>query len=213
MNALIELRKRARTPANSANSANLGGNQSVDSQDSQDSQVVNSECGKLGTPANALKDERSHLLELAAADWIDAVHVHRLDDADIAGCLGLDDRQRSTFLHMLEDTAERMAGRPPAGDTAVMHCRQCGPVWTHPTVASALPVVDGWPRCIGCAWCHVRKAGGYIPRPKVACENCQHFNRDTINAAAGVGTCSAGHGTHYPMQQHRCGTFRPRVKP
>ncbi|MBB6246183.1 hypothetical protein [Rhodanobacter sp. A1T4] len=69
---------------------------------------------------------------------------------------------------MQRDTDDRHAGRVPAGDTAAMHCELCGPVWIHPSIAEVLPVVDHWPRALGCPWCFVRKAGGYIPRPSVA---------------------------------------------
>lgn len=213
MSALSELRKRARTPANTANPANMGGIWAVDSQDSQDSQGVTVETGKAGTPAEALKAERLRLLELAAAEVIDAAHVHRLQDADLADCLGLDDHQRSIFLRMLVDTADRHAGRVPLDDTAAMFCKGCGPVWTHPDIAAVLPVVDGWPRALGCPWCFVRKAGLYIPRPMVACENCVHYRPDAINPPTGMGDCGNGHGMHYPMQKHRCGSFQPSVTP
>ncbi|MGP1609500.1 MAG: hypothetical protein ACTS5G_02255, partial [Burkholderiales bacterium] len=157
------------------------------------------------TPAEALKTERARLLSLAAAEWIDAVHVYRLHDADLAACLGLDDRQRAMFLHLLADTASRHAGRVLLDDTAALHCEQCGPVWVHPSIAAVLPVVDGWPRALGCPWCFVRKAGGYVPRPPVTCGGCRHFTPDAINPPAGMGVCGAGNGTHWPMQRHACG--------
>lgn len=165
------------------------------------------------TPAEALKAERTRLLALAAAEWIDAAHVHRLHDADLADCLGLDDRQRSTFLHMLDDTASRHAGRVPLDDTAPMYCLHCGPVWIHPDIAAVLPVVDGWPRALGCPWCFVRKAGGYVPRPMVACGDCQHFNPDALNPTAGIGTCASGHGMHWAGERHRCESFQPDKEP
>jgi hypothetical protein len=69
------------------------------------------------------------------------------------------------YLQALDDNATRQAGKVPASDTAHIHCAHCGPVWAHPSMAAALPMVGGWPRALGCPWCHVRKAGGYIPRP------------------------------------------------
>jgi len=114
---------------------------------------------------DVLKPLRAHLLALAAAEGIDAAHVHRLHDLDVAACIGLDARQLASYLSMLADTADRHGGRVPAGDTAPMHCERCGPAWIHPDIAGVLPVVDGWPRALGCPWCFVRKAGGYIPRP------------------------------------------------
>jgi hypothetical protein len=161
------------------------------------------------TPADTLKAERARLLVLAAAEWIDAAHVHRLHDADLAVCLCLDDRQRSTFLHLLDDTANRHAGRVPLDDTAAMYCEHCGPVWTHPDIAIVLPVVDGWPRALGCPWCFVRKAGGYIPRPPVACSHCRHFNPDVLNPSAGMGDCASGHGMRWAGERHRCASYQP----
>jgi hypothetical protein len=156
--------------------------------------------------APALKAERARLLALAAGQWrwIEPAHIHRMPDADLAEWLGLNDGQRVAFLHLLADTAERHAGRIPEADTAAMHCHHCGPVWVHPSIATALPKVGGWARALGCPWCFVRKAGGYIPRPSIACGDCQHFTPDTINPPAGMGTCTSGHGMHYPMTAHRC---------
>jgi hypothetical protein len=70
-----------------------------------------------------------------------------------------------------------------------------------------LPKVGGWARALGCPWCFVRKAGGFIPRPSIACGDCQHFTPDTINPPAGMGTCTSGHGMHYPMTAHRCAAY------
>lgn len=156
--------------------------------------------------AAALKTERARLLTLASAEWIDAAHVHRLQDADLACCLGLDDCQRATFLRMLADSAERHAGRASEADTAAMYCRHCGPVWIHPDIAAVLPVVGRWPRALGCPWCFVRKAGGVIPRPPVTCTQCQHFTPGKLNPMAGMGTCCDG-SARYPMTSHHCTEF------
>lgn len=217
MNALTELQKRARTPANAANAANQGRQKAADSQDSQRVEVkshfLSSSLSVLpASVADALKPIRAHLLALAAAEGIDAAHVHRLHDPDVFACVGLDARQLDSYLAMLADTADRYAGRAPAGDTAAVHCEHCGPVWIHPDIAAVLPVVDGWPRALGCPWCFVRKAGGYIPRPPVACEGCAHFTPDTINPDTGIGDCCADKGTRYPMARHTCGdhfTWKP----
>ncbi|HUW53861.1 MAG TPA: hypothetical protein VMV99_10640, partial [Rhodanobacter sp.] len=160
--------------------------------------------------ADTLKQMRGHLLALATIGGMDVAHVHRLHDLDIAACAGLDDPQLTAYLSMLADTADRHGGRVPAGDTAPMHCEQCGPVWIHPTIAEVLPVVDGWPRALGCPWCFVRKAGGYIPRPSVTCEGCRHFTPDTINPQAGMGVCGVGNGMRWPMQRHACGNHSTR---
>jgi hypothetical protein len=66
-------------------------------------------------PAEPLKTERTHLLALAAAEWIDAGHVQRMTDADLADWIaaGLDDGQRRAFLHLLDETARLGAYRKP----------------------------------------------------------------------------------------------------
>jgi len=214
MNALAELKKRARPPANPANPANQERSWATDSQDSQDSQGVKAE-KRVFPPAGAaeflvsLKGERERLLAAAAAQHVDVDHVHRLHDLDVAACAVMDERQRATFLTMLAESAERYAGRVPLNDTAAIHCASCGPVWVHPSIARVLPVVGGWPRALGCPWCFVRKAGGTIPRPPVTCGDCRHVIHDTINPGAGAGACGAGNGTHYPMARHACADHQP----
>jgi hypothetical protein len=94
------------------------------------------------------------------------------ESADVAG-ITLTAKQYSALDSMAADSAERHAGCIPPDDTAVIHCHHCGPVWAHPDIAAALPVVGGGPRALGCPWCFVRKAGGYIPRPPVTCGECQ----------------------------------------
>ena len=119
------------------------------------------EAGMAGTPPIL----RARLLMLATAAQIDPHHVHRMLDPDLSDYAGLSDEQLTACLHMMADTADRQAGRVPAGDTAAMLCIHCGPVWIHPGIAEVLPVVDGLPRGLGCPWCFVRKAGGSVPRP------------------------------------------------
>ena len=111
-------------------------------------------------PAGTL---RAHLLMLAAAAQVDLHHVHRMLDPDLADYAGLSDAQLTACLHMMADTADRNAGRVPAGDNAAIHCIHCGPVYIHPDIAAVLPVVGGWPRALGCTWCSVRRAGGTVP--------------------------------------------------
>lgn len=158
----------------------------------------------------ALSGTRGHLLTLAKAEGMDAGLVHELPEADAVDLNGLPDSALVAFLHMRQDTADRTAGRIPARETAAMLCVHCGPVWASPAVTAVLPVVDGWPRALGCPWCHVRKALKAIPRPPVTCATCQHFQPDTLNPDAGMGECVDGHGDHYPNQRHRCGQYRPK---
>lgn len=161
---------------------------------------------------DVLNPLRAHLLALAAAGEIDAAHVYRLHDADVSACISLDARQLAAYLAMLADSADRHAGRVPLDDTAPMHCEQCGPIWIHPDIAAVLPVVDGWPRALGCPWCFVRRAGGCIPRPRVNCGDCRHFISDMSNRDAGMGSCEKGRGMFYPMQMRGCFDFHPVKK-
>ena len=174
MNALAELKKRASTnAANRANTANLGPRKAAGSQESHDSLrvkvgkhlSVSRSSAPAGLPRYPLKELRVQLLALATANRIGLGHVHKLHNADLAPCIGLDASQLATYLSMLTDTAHRHAGRVPGSDTAAIKCERCGPVWVHPSIAEMLPVVGGWPRALGCPWCFVRTAGGHFPRP------------------------------------------------
>ncbi len=153
---------------------------------------------------------RAVLLELADRLGIDGAHVRRIAAADLALWATVPADSLRAYLLALDDTATRQAGRVPLDDTAAIRCERCGPVYVHRDIAAVLPMVNGWPRALGCPWCFVRKAGGYIPRPPVTCEGCRHFSADTINPTAGIGTCGSGHGMHYPMQHHGCGDYRPK---
>ena len=108
---------------------------------------------------------REALLVLAERHGINTTSVHRLRDLDVVACVGLDNAQLVAYLEMLDDTATRWTGRVPTGHTEPMYCHRCGPVWIHPSIAACLPVVNGWPRALGCPWCAVRRAGVPIPRP------------------------------------------------
>ncbi|WP_267222564.1 hypothetical protein [Dyella silvae] len=150
---------------------------------------------------------RAHLLALADRYGINPAYIHRLHDLDVAACEGCTDAQLVTYLDMLDDTVTRQAGKVPPGHTAAIHCYHCGPVFVHPSIAACLPVVNDWPQALGCPWCLIRRAGGYIPRPKVQCSACAHFHADAINPPAGIGHCACGHGAYYPMQRHGCAAF------
>jgi hypothetical protein len=156
---------------------------------------------------------RAVLLELADRLGIDDAHVHRIAGADLALWATVPDDSLRAYLLALDDTATRQAGRVPLDDTAAIHCERCGPVYVHLGIAAVLPVVAGWPRALGCPWCAIRKAGGYIPRPPVTCGNCGHFNPDRLNPAAGIGGCGGGHGMHRAGERHRCVSFHPDKEP
>ncbi|MGA0585600.1 hypothetical protein ACO2Q2_00435 [Dyella sp. KRB-257] len=171
------------------------------------------------TPKRDPERTRAFLLAMAARLDVEAATVECMPLAELeataqqaADVLAINGpaitrRFLESYLMAWRDTLDRQAGRVPAGHTAPMHCAHCGPVWAHPGMAAALPMVGGWPRALGCPWCFVRQAGGYIPRPRVTCEGCAHFTPDTINPEAGMGTCGAGNGSHYPMQRHVCAGF------
>lgn len=154
-------------------------------------------------------DTRTALLALADRLGIDRSAVVRIPSADLPLWAAVPAEVLPDYLRGLDDLATRAAGKVPVGDSAPILCKGCGPVFVHPAIAAALPVVAGWPRALGCPWCAIRKAGGYVPRPMVTCEGCRHFQPDPINPAAGVGGCARGLGTHWPMQKHPCGDFDP----
>lgn len=122
-------------------------------------------------------DLRARLLTLADDDRIDPALVQGLPESElaataeqVAACDHGDCRNiLSAYVRALADSDLRRRGKVPADETAMALCRGCGPVWVHPAVASAAPIVDGWPRLLGCPWCHVRHAALYVPRPQIAC--------------------------------------------
>jgi hypothetical protein len=155
---------------------------------------------------------RTRLIEVATAACADPELVHRLTTADLAECDGLPDAVLLAYVRALADADLRERGKRPADETAAALCRSCGPVWLAPEVASVAPMTAGWPRVLGCPWCHVANRRA-IPRPPVACGNCRHFARDAINPGAGMGICGAGKGMHYPMARHTCGNHSIKELP
>lgn len=121
-------------------------------------------------PASPADRDRMRAALLALADGLrlDRAIVQRLTTADLADCAGFPADALRAYVLALDDTATRQAGRVPLDDTAAILCQHCGPVYVHPAIAAVLPVVNGWPRALGCPWCFVRKAGGTIPRPRLS---------------------------------------------
>jgi hypothetical protein len=156
---------------------------------------------------------RTRLLALADSEVIDADHVHRLTTTDLAECDGLPDAVLLAYVRALADADLRKRGKVPPDETAAALCR-CGPVWVAPEVASAAPVAAGWPRVLGCPWCHAKNRQG-IPRPTVACGECRHFIRSAVNPSAGMGRCSAqrvplrNEPLPYPHAARCCAEWRP----
>lgn len=126
-----------------------------------------SEAREAASAGAATADARAALLTFVDLLGIDRAHVHRIPGEDLELWARVPADVLPAYLQALDDNATRHAGKVPASDTAPIHCAHCGPVWAHPSMAAALPMVAGLPRTLGCPWCHVRKAGGYIPRPRV----------------------------------------------
>ena len=148
-------------------------------------------------------DLRAALRRLAIAEDLPAALVDRLTDADLqsdngAGLLSEEGLRR--WLHVIEEDRSMAQGRVPRDWTQPATCRRCGPVllWQ-----GAPPVV------LGCPWCHVRRAGGNLPRPTITCAACAHRVLRTDTSAAGMHGCSKGKGLHYAHQRHSCANWRP----
>lgn len=156
-------------------------------------------------------DLRARLTRIAEVEGIDSAIVRDLPDDDVPDCAGQSHDTLRAYVLALHDTAERMAGRVPKDETTAALCRRCGPVWIHPSVAAVAPLLMGWPRLLGCPWCHVHHAGKYVPRPGVTCNTCQHFTRNTINPEGGMGTCTAGVNPSrpWPHVERNCGKWQP----
>lgn len=157
---------------------------------------------------------RDRLLRLAAVDSIDPAILHSLPDEDVRACADLPDKSLRAYVRALAETDLRERGVQPDGETARALCAHCGPVWLTPEVAAVAPVVAGWPRVLGCPWCHV-EARRSIPRPLVACGDCERFKRDEINPAGGMGSCGAkrkpfpAEPLPYPHAMRRCELHAP----
>jgi hypothetical protein len=87
-----------------------------------------------------------------------------LDNGDASGLAALTDKQLSAYVAMLADADRRERGKRAADETAAALCRSCGPVWLNPSTVDVAPMTAGWPRLLGCPWCHVRNRRA-IPAP------------------------------------------------
>lgn len=168
--------------------------------------------------AESRKSQEAEAAGTQASRLLAAIRAESLPESLIAAHDGtpdqlaeLSDTLLRTYTRMLHETRLREQGKRPESETAVALCKHCGPVWVHPDVATVLPVVRGWPTCVGCPWCHVRHRAG-MSRPKITCGNCRHFVRDALNPAQGAGRCNVGHSPErpWPMVQHVCDGFGPR---
>ena len=69
-----------------------------------------------------------------------------------------------TYVRARADSLLRESGRCIADETTPARCQFCGPVWIPSEIAVMAPKIAGWPRVLGCPWCHVRNRDA-IPRP------------------------------------------------
>lgn len=116
-----------------------------------------------GTKAMEITELKTRLLAAADVEGVDEGLVGRLSNADIDACAEFSEASLRAYVLAMSASAARMLGKIPLGDDAAVHCARCGPVWLHPDVAAVLPVVDGWPRALGCPWCFIRRTGGHVP--------------------------------------------------
>jgi hypothetical protein len=154
---------------------------------------------------------RDRLARLCHDEHIDRAIVDRLTAADVDACADLTDETLRAYLRALRDRGLREQGKRSAAETTPAMCRSCGPIWLAPEVAAAAPMVAGWPRVLGCPWCHVRNRKA-IPRPSVACDGCERFVRDSINPSAGMGSCPINLATKtlpFPHAKRECYGFAP----
>lgn len=160
-------------------------------------------------PKSEVAELRQHLTSLTNAEFLDIELIEQLGELDVAACAGLSDECLVAYVHALHDGKQLELGKPLPDDTARAMCRHCGPVFIDPSIAAVAPVVDGWPRILGGACCHVRNRK-VLPRPTVTCSACSHFNRDTVNARDGIGSCrvNADHAVPlFPQSVRKCQAF------
>ena len=150
---------------------------------------------------------RATLYRLANAEGLPRAIVDRLTDADLhpdSGAGLLTDEGLRRWLHALAENERMREGIPPDGWTQASYCHHCGPV----------KLWEGAPlHVLGCPWCHVRRAGGIVPRPLLACASCTRHQQQPNTSEAGMHGCAKGHGMHYARAQHVCADWRPLGSP
>ncbi len=108
---------------------------------------------------------RSTLEKLANEAEVELAVVRSLDSTDLLTCANLDEAALRSYLQSIRDTQLRERGEVPLRETAKGICCSCGPIWLAPEVAACAPIIDGYPRVLGCPWCHIRIRGLRIPHP------------------------------------------------
>ena len=159
--------------------------------------VARAKVENRGTDPTAL---RGRLVDLCRQEGLPDRLAATLPDADLAGCDLLSEAGLRRWLHGLHENERMQRGMAPPGWTQASHCERCGPVrlWTGAPL-----------HVIGCPWCHVRRAGGTVPMPAVACATCAHIQLQPGTSDAGMHGCAKGHGLHYANATHACDDWRP----
>lgn len=98
--------------------------------------------------------QRLRLIRLAQADGLPARTVLKLAGAELDTLDGYPDATVLAYARALLATAERRAGRVPAGWFEAVHCAGCGPVWLWPGAPQ---------RVRACPWCWNRRDGLPVP--------------------------------------------------
>lgn len=184
----------------------------VVAQESPVDSVALLRCPRDATTQQA--EVRGRLIAIAEADLFDVALLDSQDADDLALLVSLDDNGLRAFLQCLHDANLRERGQCPADEAAHALCRSCGPVWIAPEVAKLAPIIEGWPRVLGCPWCHVRNRQA-MPRPAVQCGDCRHFTPDPVNPGAGMGRCGIDREPRnsepmfYPGARRECERFAP----
>lgn len=165
---------------------------------------------------------RARMLVTAEAEGINPAAFHNLTDAELqahaAHIASFPADQQAdvirALLSMLDTTTSMRGGRLPASFDTPALCSRCGPVWLPASQVTLLDVVDGWPRAYGCPWCFVHLTQGLrIPRPRVTCAACRHYQPDAINPDGGMGSCGIDAnqgGTTWPHEERTCRAFKPK---
>jgi hypothetical protein len=161
----------------------------------------------LSAPDRAVR-ERIRVLADEHRGTVNPNVIERLTSTDLADCRTLTDDTLHAYLVALTDTHERMKGKAPWGWDAPAMCAHCGPVWLHPAVALALPVVEGFHHALSCPWCPEHAEGRLFARPHVTCAACARFAPNENNPDAGLGRCIPLATGQWPLATHACGHFR-----
>ena len=149
-------------------------------------------------------DLRAKLRQLAEAEGLPRGIVDGLTDADLDpdnGAHLLDDAGLRRWLYVRAENERMRQGIAPPGWAQPSYCERCGPV----RLWAGAPL-----RVLGCPWCHVRRAGGHLPRPSVTCASCQHRQLRPDTSDAGMHGCAKGRPLHYALEPHVCADWKPQ---